>query len=347
MASVKGHLCGHLDWSWLEFAGPDKNDTYDFEGNHKGDKSVYQQTSRRYTNGLEEILAIITNKLTSRGLFQRIQDSNKEDLLIQDLASNEDEDVIVITSVEHIYHNLVLFNPAKREWEVDISSGMQFIHPDLNMKMLTNLLVTFSGNNDEDGSLISKMTNPTANHLRIKFVQGIKVSPNTESGLKPFHVYASSTLIGTVNKRKTKIPRFDGVQISFENEEHICQCVAIMSVTDLTTSKSRFLLVITILEEILPKVPIIPGEPKPPKVVSKTAIDAFWDFPLYMYKKQPRYLNFEVRMVDAFSISKPCMLLPCPSRKKGFNSPWRPELSPKIRIYVVKYDKVDRKKMKK
>jgi len=117
--------------------------------------------------------------------------------------------------------------------------------------------------------------------------------------------------------------------------------LGILSITDLVTCKVRFLIVFTILEEILDKKDWDRNAPKPKFI--KTASDSYWDFPMFRYQKQSRFMNYEVRMVDALSISKPCMLLPCPSRNKHFNSTYNASHQA-IRFFVVKYDKVDREK---
>jgi hypothetical protein len=173
----------------------------------------------------------------------------------------------------------------------------------------------------------------------IKFIQGLKITPNSETGLDTFHVYASSQTKASINKRKCITNRFDGVQIKFNPEaedanqnpdDDICQVLGIISVATVGTADIRFLLIVTILQ----------------KIEKKTGCDVFWEFPLYQYKKQPYRQNLVLHLVEASAISKPCMLLPCPSRSRNIHKSWSQGRNNymDIRIFVITYNTIDRER---
>jgi hypothetical protein len=159
MASVKVHLCNHIAWFWYVFPNPKSNDTNEGEGGHKGDKVLYQRSSRRYAEGLEEICGLITKKITSHALYRRVQ---AEETTTEVEVNDRD---IEYSPVDNIYHNRIGFDNRFKQWTCDDSKGKKFIHPTLTMGLITDLLIGFASNNINDQQLVAKMTNPDDNNL--------------------------------------------------------------------------------------------------------------------------------------------------------------------------------------
>ena len=90
-----------------------------------------------------------------------------------------------------------------------------FIHPLISLEYVTSLLFSYADNGPDEFSLVSRMLlKPEQGGIDIAIVGGVKISPNLESGMEEFLLYATNKY-GDCNQQ-----RFDCVQISYDPEDN-------------------------------------------------------------------------------------------------------------------------------
>jgi hypothetical protein len=223
------------------------------------------------------------------------------------------------------------------------------IHPLINMKSITSLLISYSERSEDNFNLISKCTNPLENNVSIDFVHGLSCKPNVNSGIKPFILYATNNFKGydyITNGRPN--PRYDCIQVLQNTgnkdaltgedilETPIVKLLGMICITtDLHTTeqKSEFLLVFTTLKE-----------------VPKTGGDKFLPYTLLKYQRLPRMMSVVYDIVHTSSLYRPCMVIPCHDRCKYLNTKYRPTGGPQrcagtesVRMWGIPYKTIDRK----
>ena len=200
---------------------------------------------------------------------------------------------------------------------------------------------------DEEKHLIARMTiTPgTTGAVSIHLIGGLYVVPGANSGIEPFTVYSTSSY----GSRTGNIQRYDCIQIAYainhdekhlnhiydvEDEVPFCQVhtlmffiltlmypyvllshqvLAILRVTDLThideeghtVQLDKFYLVVTDL-----------------LISEKTATDNFLPYPLLKYDigydPVQKINTARMHIIDAESIFRPAILIPCNERKSNF-----------------------------
>ena len=86
-----------------------------------------------------------------------------------------------------------------------------------NFSYVTHLLSAFAdGGNADDKLLIARMTLPCdVGGLEIKLIGGMVIQPATQTGIKPFTVYATSSY----GSKTGRIKRYDCIQTAYEGVE--------------------------------------------------------------------------------------------------------------------------------
>jgi hypothetical protein len=233
------------------------------------------------------------------------------------------------------------------------------IHGLLSWKIIAKILVSYSEESATNRDLVEAMTCPDEEQLTIQMIEGIKITPNHETQLAPYHIYATKKFKTTVNKQTKHIPRYDSVQILFDDEQvppprvrvrvnsptnlplpvirkPICQVLGIICITDNKLQNNEdpneptFLLIVT---EFI--------------VDEKKGADKFLPYDLLRYCIDPDggpYLG-DLSIVDAKSVFTPAIVVPCPDRSKRLHSKFSRTSkigTECIRLWGIKYETLDR-----
>jgi hypothetical protein len=181
-----------------------------------------------------------------------------------------------------------------------VKSGSLFFHPFLHMKNFTEILINYSEIGQENLELISKRIKK----FPITCVQGISISPNKDSGIPKFHIYATN--------KYNKL----GVR-KYEEETKFVQVQGIINIRE--EEKDNILLFVHHLT-----------------MVHKTRSDSYLPHNLYMYDFRNQWDLLEPSM-----IFRPAMMIPCFDRSSGFNRENYNNNSKHFRMWIIPYHTID------
>lgn len=278
--------------------------------------------------------------VVSESLFSRVHPS----IDVEDIAV----EITQYRSVESSGVATIIFNKSSMEWEIERSTRTSggcgdITHPQIrHFSYITALLGAYwDVADDEDRNLLSRMTLNTADGgLIISLVGGIAVVPPPASGIKTFYVYATNRYGSRLGSKL----RYDCVQ----TDAGFAQVLAILRITDLhhidedgdSEVIDHFLLVVTHLI-----------------AADKSASDKYLPYPLLKYNAvhDPGLGRnvLQMEIIDAESISRPAILIPCPDRSSNFGLPYKDvprgrrrnppsDCTANIRMWGIPYKTIDR-----
>ena len=182
----------------------------------------------------------------------------------------------------------------------------------LNMSTINRLLINYGISSEENLLLIGR----TLYEIPMYIIQGITITPNLESGIKKFTLYATN------NYSKKSISRYDTIQVSYENELIFAQIHGILNIKDQNTN--HILLIVHKL-----------------KKSNKNRSDYFLPYDLYQYDIH-RYTGPEWDVIEPSMIYRPAILIPCFDRSKDFNyMTFNYDKLKDFRFWIIPYETVD------
>jgi hypothetical protein len=190
----------HLALNWFLYGRVKDIDTALAEHTHIEDKSNFQRSSKRMSSTNQEMLKRIVIQMRSETieyLQKPITDSK--------INCDDNDDVITYAVISNLHKIMIRFNDATDSWYT--TQRPNYFHPWLKMKHVTKLLIQYSELCSDNVELIAKtIQNP------IMFgVQGISITPNSDSGINKFTLYATN------NYQRSSINRYDTVEVSYED----------------------------------------------------------------------------------------------------------------------------------
>jgi hypothetical protein len=300
---------------------------------------------------LTDTLPIIHNFLQfKRGirthqLFERIKPLHHHEEESDTGAQNEEN--IIYSTVVSAGTCPLTFDKSLKQWVKTNEDEEDIIHPLITMNAVTELLIDYSQQSDDNFNLISKCTDPIENNVSIVFAHAISCKPNANSGIKPFILYASNNFKGYGFRTDgPPNPRYDCIQILQSTGE----TDALTGLDILETPMVKLLGILCITTEL--NTPEQKSEIlfviSPLKEANKSGGDKFLPYSLLRYQRAPRLRNVVYSIVHTSTLYRPCMVIPCHDRCKYLNAKFthstrNQEGTESVRMWGIPYKTIDRK----
>ena len=297
------------------------NDTVGTESNHKVDKQVFQQSSRRKSSCFKEMHTRNIQRLRNKTFGHLNDEHDARERRVDDVSHTAWSPIVTNREMWITFHD--------DGWYLRDDSSSSFIHPDVRMSAVTTLLAdTVALISESKSDLIARMTCPELSDLEMYFVEGVSCHPATESGLPPFKVYATRHFNGT------STPRFDCIEILLTETDAngkdiisnaFAQVLGIFVVNCLGEDKMHIFFVVTVLES-----------------KENTRGDKYLPYDLLGYQK-----NMQLEIVEPENFYRPGILIPCHDRSEGLYDKRKETKKSRIdignfRFWGISYKTIDR-----